>query len=360
MKIREVIDRVDVQRPNAFDEQEKIRWLSELEGRLALNVYDLSQEEMHRFRYRCPGDLDTELLVAFPYDEIYYYWLCARIDAENGEANRYHNSVELYNGCLSELVQFVAARYGVGQCPPEHNGFFISAYGLACKAGFGGTLEQWLASLVGPQGPQGIPGAKLRIGAVSTIPVGDPARATVEGTAEDPVLNLWIPSGTAKMVKRDGDVMEGHLDMDGNILHGLPVNMAGYNGNVPASAAVSAGILPELMFMNGIRIVGSTKDTADLCYGTTSFDELVDGAYLIEEETIHGISEGIVILKRLTRKQDPGQDTALEWLISSDGEQIWMRLRWNGEVRPWKQLSFGYGAQLPDDGAEGRLYFLEG
>ena len=40
---------------------------------------------------------------------------------------------------------------GLYENPP----YYISAYGLAVKRGFVGTLDQWLASLVGPPGPQG-------------------------------------------------------------------------------------------------------------------------------------------------------------------------------------------------------------
>ena len=33
--------------------------------------------------------------------------------------------------------------------------YYYSAYGIAVKNGFQGTEEEWLASLVGPAGPQG-------------------------------------------------------------------------------------------------------------------------------------------------------------------------------------------------------------
>ena len=37
----------------------------------------------------------------------------------------------------------------------ENAPYYITAYGLAVKRGFMGTLDEWLESLVGPQGPQG-------------------------------------------------------------------------------------------------------------------------------------------------------------------------------------------------------------
>lgn len=40
---------------------------------------------------------------------------------------------------------------GLYENPP----YYLTAYGLAVKRGFVGTLDEWLASLVGPTGPQG-------------------------------------------------------------------------------------------------------------------------------------------------------------------------------------------------------------
>ena len=57
---------------------------------------------------------------------------------------------------------------GMHDNPP----FYISAYSLAVKAGFKGTLEEWLESLQGPQGPQGEQGPQGPEG-----PQGEPGSA---------------------------------------------------------------------------------------------------------------------------------------------------------------------------------------
>ena len=38
--------------------------------------------------------------------------------------------------------------------PEPWRGYYIDAYGVAVAHGFQGTPEEWLASLIGPRGPQ--------------------------------------------------------------------------------------------------------------------------------------------------------------------------------------------------------------
>ena len=51
-----------------------------------------------------------------------------------------------------------ADRYGYGYGREAEGGHYLTAYGLALRAGFCGTLEEWLASLHGPAGADGEPG----------------------------------------------------------------------------------------------------------------------------------------------------------------------------------------------------------
>src|SRR3546814_6832995 len=59
--------------------------------------------------------------------------------------------------CSSDLVSTLEA------LPPGGTGAAgVSAYDIAVAEGFSGTEQQWLASLVGPQGSQGETGAQGR------------------------------------------------------------------------------------------------------------------------------------------------------------------------------------------------------
>lgn len=114
-KIREIIERVDGYKPNAFDNRVKLAWLSVLEGKIAADVMHMSIDDIQVLNYRFPEDLETEPLVRFPHDDIYELWLAARIDFENGEYNKYQNTMEMYNAAYGNFVHWFVSNYDPAQ-----------------------------------------------------------------------------------------------------------------------------------------------------------------------------------------------------------------------------------------------------
>ena len=99
MTILEAIHRIDVLKPNPYNQAEKIRWLSELDGMIKSEIVD-THEGGDEVKYEQYGDnvvLTTELLVPHPYDRIYLPWLQAQIDYLNGENGKYQNSMAMFN-----------------------------------------------------------------------------------------------------------------------------------------------------------------------------------------------------------------------------------------------------------------------
>ena len=97
MTAAEAIARADLTRPNELEPELKLAWLCALDETLRREVMLRCEGEVPPARR--PGDLDpegTELLVGFPDDELYVYYLVLRIDLENGELERYNNDVRLY------------------------------------------------------------------------------------------------------------------------------------------------------------------------------------------------------------------------------------------------------------------------
>ncbi len=153
--VGEIVRMTDLFRENAIPEEMKVAWISELDALIAADVMGFAPEELGQFQYDPEADMDRVPLVKFPYNGIYHYWLCAKIDAENGEYDKHQNSMQLYNGAFIAFRTWFSQTYdvyGTGRTNPGH---YISAYGLALQQGFPGTLDEWLLSLVGPPGDPG-------------------------------------------------------------------------------------------------------------------------------------------------------------------------------------------------------------
>ena len=99
MTIREALETVDRLKPNQYGSADKLRWLSELDGVVYREILLAHETQVPAFEGYAPEtDLDgTELLIAWPYDEIYRWYLEMKIDDANGEMTKYNNSAAKYN-----------------------------------------------------------------------------------------------------------------------------------------------------------------------------------------------------------------------------------------------------------------------
>ena len=99
MTIIDAIHRLDGVQPNGYSIDEKVCWLSALDGVVAKELHESHmsdvQEEFEGYTANTP--LTRELLIPHPYDGLYIYYLSALIDYENGEYEKYNNSVMLFN-----------------------------------------------------------------------------------------------------------------------------------------------------------------------------------------------------------------------------------------------------------------------
>jgi hypothetical protein len=98
MIVIEAINRTDSLKPNGYSQDEKIRWLSMLDGIVKKEIIDTHEGgEKVTFEGYDGFSLMQELLVPAPYDDIYIKWLEAQIDYTNGEYGKYNNSITMYN-----------------------------------------------------------------------------------------------------------------------------------------------------------------------------------------------------------------------------------------------------------------------
>lgn len=148
----EIIIRVDECVPNVMPERTKLNWLTSLDGMLASEVFGMDIREVRALPHSYPEAMRCEPLIGFPYEEVYDAWLTARIHKANGEDDKYQNAMMLYNEALSTFKMWFFNTYDHGKPVPT---WFITAYGMAVKQGFVGSIDAWLASLQGEKGDPG-------------------------------------------------------------------------------------------------------------------------------------------------------------------------------------------------------------
>jgi hypothetical protein len=86
-------------KPNSYTQEEKVKWLSTVEGVIYRNIIKTHHGSHLLFidGYSSDTPVDTRMIVPPPYDELYVLWLEAQIDYHNGEFTRYNNTIIKYN-----------------------------------------------------------------------------------------------------------------------------------------------------------------------------------------------------------------------------------------------------------------------
>ena len=94
-KAIEIIDRL---KPNIYTDEDKLRWINELDGMVQRLV--MQKDEIAQYSY--PEDMDRELLIPAPFDDSYTLFLEAKIDYYNREYGNYNNSATMFEAQFSE------------------------------------------------------------------------------------------------------------------------------------------------------------------------------------------------------------------------------------------------------------------
>ena len=93
MTIEEAIELCDRMKPNHYEKDDKLRWLSELDGRIRIEILDTHEggpsEPFSAYDENTP--MDTELLAVPPYDGLYLHYLGAQVDYYNAEYADWYN-----------------------------------------------------------------------------------------------------------------------------------------------------------------------------------------------------------------------------------------------------------------------------
>ena len=107
MKIIEAINRIDSLKHNTYTQSDKVAWLSRLDAMVKNHIIDTHEGNERTFTgYDDSTDLQTELLIPAPYDEVYLRWMEAQIDYHNGEYDRYNNAIDMFHTAYSAYENY--------------------------------------------------------------------------------------------------------------------------------------------------------------------------------------------------------------------------------------------------------------
>ncbi len=115
MTINEAIMAADDMRPNVYDEEQKTKWLEELDGKISQEV--MGNKTVPEYEYSRDGE--TELLVSKPHEDIYPLYLVAMIDFNNNEWEFLTNSLNMFN----QRYEIYAKWYIRNHMPKNSGGF---------------------------------------------------------------------------------------------------------------------------------------------------------------------------------------------------------------------------------------------
>ena len=116
----QIITLVDMKEPNSYSAEEKISWLSTLDGTIFNEV--ILTHEHGEVEFTPYSDGTETLLIGSPYGEdLYTHYLMARIAEGNAETARYNQQIALYNAAYSRWWN----KYNATHMPLHGGGRFL-------------------------------------------------------------------------------------------------------------------------------------------------------------------------------------------------------------------------------------------
>ena len=110
MNIRTCMELVDRLAPGRADDALKLRLLSEIEGRVKVELLGIVPEETAVFDGKTPDD--TELCAPHPYDQLYWLYVLTMMDYLSGDLGRYENGATMFNAAYQSYGKWLK-RQGV-------------------------------------------------------------------------------------------------------------------------------------------------------------------------------------------------------------------------------------------------------
>lgn len=137
--------------PTEFSDSILLMWISNCENTILTDVLLASPEDC----VELTAPSDEKLTVPHPWDKLYLPYMQAQVAHANGEYDHYANYIALFNAYMDEYARHILETVQPAGGEAVKHGYYLSAYAIAVEHGYKGTVEQWLKSLIGPQGDGG-------------------------------------------------------------------------------------------------------------------------------------------------------------------------------------------------------------
>lgn len=108
MTVASIIEQYNTERPNQIDDGLKIGWLKKCEMMIVDTIikrHKGSPSDEVLDKHIEDFDMDTDLLIDEPYDDLYIYYLDQRIALDQNDTKRYNTSATMYNNALLTYQQ---------------------------------------------------------------------------------------------------------------------------------------------------------------------------------------------------------------------------------------------------------------
>ena len=111
MTLAECILEIDEIEPNAYSEDQKVKWVLQAEKSVSTCVFLMDAEDANLTDLIAFDEYDFPLLAPSPFDQLYLAYLHAMIHYANSEYERYQNDMQLYNAQFGEFARWFAGKY---------------------------------------------------------------------------------------------------------------------------------------------------------------------------------------------------------------------------------------------------------
>lgn len=117
---KDVIDAVEKVRPNAYSDEEKLKWINEVEGKIHDEIIKNSEIGKDN-EFVTVSSPDTLLTADSRFSQMYVYYLLAKIDFFDNEPTKYNNDLAMFDSTYESFACWHIRTY----VPQPCKGFYV-------------------------------------------------------------------------------------------------------------------------------------------------------------------------------------------------------------------------------------------